>query len=467
MIASGSNMWLLPSIVIFWCLSVVACTDSPLKCRHAASKNCILQNVNYVQYQRLPQLPNLADKHTLQIRSGNIVRFSKEFSDSLGVGVTKILLGRLEIKSLYVKPTWRYLSAESNKIEELIVDDLDEKLAQADEPQEDVESVTEAIEEEPRENSAESGVYEIQYLSLKDNQLRSIREVSAFRKLKELLLDRNQIDYLEMDTFRGMNLLKRLSLAENKLTHIVTSGGIVLPTMEFLSLRSNQLPYLSVKNWTMLQLTDLELSHNQLVTLDVENFDQFVSLENLAMASNRWYCFWLNKALNKLALKYITLSDHDEECSAMPIEGICCSMTGVAEDQSTFGNLFDRINNLNNAQALMQKQTELKVKQFEDGWKQTFNRLQDTVKARLKKLEPASRDTEKIMQSDVNRMLDDLDDLNHSLDTLKSLGKEHAEFERKFTKMHYMVIEAKNNLFSAMRNASKLKQEMENFEQEI
>ncbi|XP_055628283.1 uncharacterized protein LOC129769825 [Toxorhynchites rutilus septentrionalis] len=399
---------------------------SSIQCSIPRSKICIIQDVGFVD-STVPQFPNLDDKHTLHIRGGNMSSFGKDFP--LG-RVRKLTLGRLGIRSLWVKHTLAHLTAEGNHIQEVFMEGTEK--------------------------------YQMQYLNLKNNQLRSIRELKHLTNLEELWLDGNQLEFLEMDNFVGMQQLKKLSLAGNKIEQITTSSNIELPALEMFSLESNHLTKLNVKNWTMLQLTELRLGRNQLVKLDVDNFDHFVSLEGLALADNAWYCNWLRKALADIGRKFITLLDRDEDCPAMPVEEICCT-TALAEDEPIFADLVKRIRTVGESQNRSRVELSQRINRFNESWHGDWVDLDREVKRQERMIDEINgqlKDDNRITADDVKELEKAVKEMESGLDELRELASEHAQFEHEFSRLFYIVIDSKNMFLNEMRKAASIEKEM-------
>ncbi|XP_061151219.1 carboxypeptidase N subunit 2 isoform X2 [Syngnathus typhle] len=107
-------------------------------------------------------------------------------------------------------------------------------------------------------------------------------------QLMELHLDGNRIAELADDTFSELTKLKVLNLRGNRLTTFndrVLFGGEVL-NLTLLDLRGNRLTEVSSFS-TLLSLTDLLLSSNQLSSLPKDIFTNVTSLENVDLSENR------------------------------------------------------------------------------------------------------------------------------------------------------------------------------------
>ncbi|XP_053687803.1 uncharacterized protein LOC128737230 [Sabethes cyaneus] len=435
------------TLFVSQCLSENVPTAAPagLRCTRPKSSICTLQNVIYKDF-RLPTLPNLDDKRTIQIRSGNIPRFSKELSQKFANAST-VQLGHLQIQSLWLGPKVKHLSAAGNLIQSLSVDELAKN--------DDDETIV--VE------------FQMESLNLENNKLSNIRELKNFSSLVDLRLDGNQLEFVEMEIFSNMKKLKKLSLARNRMSKVSAGELIELPTLGWLSFAHNNLTSMGVKNWAMTHLTELYLSHNQLVSLDVENFDQFLSLEKLALAGNSWSCYWLSKALKLIGKRYITLVDHDSTCEAMLMDGVCCamSMTVSSDDYPSFTDLAERITEFGNAQDMAFSELERKLSEVNQMWTEEWNILNETVSKRedyWKKLTDPNDDN-RVTETDLSQLGTLIRELENASNSLQSLGEEHGRFAEHFTRLRYSTMEQKNKLLAQGKPISDLKNTLEKFKE--
>ncbi|XP_046639013.1 relaxin receptor 2-like [Daphnia pulicaria] len=104
----------------------------------------------------------------------------------------------------------------------------------------------------------------LQWLDLSSNYLRlSNHSFSSWIHLRELMLEHNEIQYIEEMTFRNLSSLTYLSLRENKLTRLHPKSF-----------------------WTLTQLQELDLSHNLLTTIPPRLFAQNIQLTSLSLGFN-------------------------------------------------------------------------------------------------------------------------------------------------------------------------------------
>ncbi|KZS16457.1 Relaxin receptor 1 [Daphnia magna] len=104
----------------------------------------------------------------------------------------------------------------------------------------------------------------LQWLDLSSNYLRlGNHSFSSWIHLRELMLEHNEIQYIEEMTFRNLSSLTYLSLRENKLTRLHPKSF-----------------------WTLTQLQELDLSRNELTTIPPRLFAQNIQLTSLSLGSN-------------------------------------------------------------------------------------------------------------------------------------------------------------------------------------
>lgn len=83
-------------------------------------------------------------------------------------------------------------------------------------------------------------------------------DLKPFSKLEKLLLNRNQITFLEQDLFKFNPNIIRLGFADNKIVHVESSVFVGLKSLKFLDFRNN--PCHSDTADTRFNVLNLELS---------------------------------------------------------------------------------------------------------------------------------------------------------------------------------------------------------------
>lgn len=122
-------------------------------------------------------------------------------------------------------------------------------------------------------------------LHLQDNNLRVIKSIGIFKKLKNLQrldLRNNKIYLIEDNAFQGADQLSELFLNENFLSNINPKMFNGLENLKTLLLRSNKLKFLTNNSFNNLkQLRLLSLYDNQISCIQKDTFDNLKSLSTL------------------------------------------------------------------------------------------------------------------------------------------------------------------------------------------
>ncbi|XP_062553676.1 uncharacterized protein LOC134218554 [Armigeres subalbatus] len=464
-------------LILFLCLFVKFSSGEPkeLRCKLERSKICLLENLSWTGPLG-PKLPNLSSKHTLIVNSGSVSNFSEVLVNQLG-NIIKLQLGQLDIRTIYISPKWVSLKAESNQIFELMIEDLPrpvdgddysksfENISSSEPEQEEFRINTEvSVADEP----VSRPINNLRLLNLKNNKLKSINKLKFLYQLEELILDGNQIEYFEMDTFGNMQMLKKVSLKKNKINQITTEKQIYLPALEHLSLAYNELKKLDVEKWTMLQLANLDLSHNHLNQMDVKTLDQFVSLEKLAMDKNSWHCTWLDSAVKNIERNNVQLEYYNEPCpdKQSKLKGLCCSYAQPVEDESL--SALDRIKRIEDAHSNLKTDLNEKVNTFQNTWTENWKALHQQAEEKLKPY----KELESRMQKDDNNKAKQagenlerlINDCKRLIDELQTINQKNKEYSQRFTNLFYTTLAEKNKLIQEMSTAAKLQEEMKKYE---
>lgn len=437
-----------------------------LQCKLERSKICLLENLIWTGSLG-PKLPDLTSKHTLIVNSGSVSNFSEILVDQLG-NITKLQLGQLDIRTIYISPKWVSLKAESNQIFELMIEDLPRPFNGDPFNSSTFDGKEFTTEVSVSDEPVSRPVNNLRFLNLMNNKLKSINKLKLLYQLEELVLDGNQIEYFEMDTFGNMQKLKKVSLKKNKINHITTEEQINLAALEHLSLAYNELQKLEVKKWTMLQLANLDLSHNHLSQMDVETLDQFVSLEKLAMAKNSWYCTWLDNAVRNIKRNYVQLEHYDEPCpdKQYKIEGLCCSYAHPVEDEPL--STLDRIKRIEDAHSNLKTNLNEKVNTFQNKWTENWKALHKQAEEKLKPYKELESRMQKDDSNKAKKAAEKLErlinDCKRLISELQIVNQNNKAYNQKFTNLFYTTLAEKNKLIQEMSTAAKLEEEMKKYE---
>lgn len=166
--------------------------------------------------------------------------------------------------------------------------------------------------------------YKLQLLDLRENRLRNLDGFEVLVELRELHLEGNGLETVNLLVFNGMSNLEKLFLERNQLTTVLATESIELPALEYLSLSGNKLTNLEVTNWQLESLTEFDLSSNDLVYINgLEK--QFPSLHTISVAKNWWDCLWLEDFLQHPNVSSVDIKFQDENCEGKQnVNNICC-----------------------------------------------------------------------------------------------------------------------------------------------
>ncbi|XP_062702246.1 leucine-rich repeat-containing G-protein coupled receptor 4-like [Aedes albopictus] len=119
--------------------------------------------------------------------------------------------------------------------------------------------------------------------------------INRLKHLKNLNLDGNLIEIVQMDQLNGLDNLKELFLSSNKIKHIYSDGPVSLPSLNSMYLNNNQLQHFDVCSWDMPSLSYLFLNGNNLTHFAIH---QFLALEVLRIYENPVNCAWTDSLKN-------------------------------------------------------------------------------------------------------------------------------------------------------------------------
>uniref|UniRef100_A0A8W7JXC8 Leucine rich immune protein (Coil-less) n=1 Tax=Anopheles albimanus TaxID=7167 RepID=A0A8W7JXC8_ANOAL len=126
--------------------------------------------------------------------------------------------------------------------------------------------------------------------------------MARFSGLHRLDLSRNQLTFVELGLFNGMNYLRDLDLSVNR---IVWLGTTPPATVRLLSIRN------------------LWVSYNRLQWFD--DFPAaFPGLDTVRLLGNQWTCGWVDRARQAIMRHGITVFGADYDCPGERQGGLCC-----------------------------------------------------------------------------------------------------------------------------------------------
>ena len=121
----------------------------------------------------------------------------------------------------------------------------------------------------------------LQKLRLKRNQIEFLSDGAFYISggvIEEISLDRNKIDKVQKGWLYGLDNLRYLSLANNRIDYIATDGWDTLKNLEELDMRSNKLQLLDRESLCSLpELRFLYLQDNRISHIDGEEGDGYCS----------------------------------------------------------------------------------------------------------------------------------------------------------------------------------------------
>ncbi|XP_067903309.1 relaxin receptor 1 isoform X2 [Heterodontus francisci] len=154
-----------------------------------------------------------------------------------------------------------------------------------------------------------SGLFKLKKLLLSYNQI-SVLEPGLFRDLHQLewlIVDNNLIKSITQKTFAGLNSLFFLYMMNNSLDHIPNICTI-LPGLNWLDLEGNNLVSVEKKTFqTCSKITVLDLSLNQLQELPSSLFKNFGQLQQLNLSHNPMNYIHMDQFDHLVTLKSLDL----------------------------------------------------------------------------------------------------------------------------------------------------------------
>lgn len=145
------------------------------------------------------------------------------------------------------------------------------------------------------------GAGNLEVLRLSNNKLKELEALifHAMKNLKTLDLGRNKIAVIETDTFYGLNSLERLYLSDNLLKFLPPNALFPLKKLVSLSLENNQISQFDDNVFKQNNLMrTIGLSNNTFKELQNEVFRHFDNLTDLSVSELRISSLDLNGTMN-------------------------------------------------------------------------------------------------------------------------------------------------------------------------
>lgn len=141
------------------------------------------------------------------------------------------------------------------------------------------------------------------------------RNIKLLKRLKELSLKGNYIEYVKMSDFNDLINLEILSLDVNKIKTLSSESTIHLPKLHSIGLAINNLTEINVCSWDMPSLKTLDL-HNNKLKFVVNLVDQFPKLSEIDINENPLVCSWKDNLVRSLKRKNTALKNGVASCDA-------------------------------------------------------------------------------------------------------------------------------------------------------
>ncbi|CAF0996746.1 unnamed protein product [Adineta ricciae] len=154
-------------------------------------------------------------------------------------------------------------------------------------------------------------------LDLQFNNISIIRkdDFKAFRQLRVLNLQDNQIHTIDTDAFRDLTSLEKLRLNGNKVNHFADGMFNTLKQLQRLDLSSNRLRAIKTDTFQGLhELTNLQLDHNEISCIEPEAINGLKRLEIITLNSNNLTTLPTLPFAQLLNLRVLRLHDNPFIC---------------------------------------------------------------------------------------------------------------------------------------------------------
>ncbi|EDS38738.1 conserved hypothetical protein [Culex quinquefasciatus] len=165
----------------------------------------------------------------------------------------------------------------------------------------------------------EDGNDPTQQLRLSYNALNKIlKHLNMLKNLERLFLDDNEIEFIEMAEFNGINNLGMLALQRNKITDIQATlqNPAILPQLKEFDAAQNHLTDISFEHWNATLLSGLYLEGNKL-QIAISLPGKFTGLRRVALGDNPLNCEWLQSTLKQFEERRVEISDqYNPKCNA-------------------------------------------------------------------------------------------------------------------------------------------------------
>lgn len=142
--------------------------------------------------------------------------------------------------------------------------------------------------------------FRLTHLDVRKNKLTDLSNMKRLTKLQSLKADDNAVEKFSWDDFQELTDLIVLSLARNRIKRLAASQQVSLLKLRSLDVSSNQLTTLDVTIWRFPQLASFYLHDNALTRITGLQ-GKFPKAWDIAMGgTNNWDCEWFDKVLQFL-----------------------------------------------------------------------------------------------------------------------------------------------------------------------
>ncbi|XP_049542122.1 leucine-rich repeat-containing protein 53-like [Anopheles darlingi] len=418
-------------ILLMCCCTLEATVlSSTAICVKPRGKICSINVLNEDTSRPTSLLPDLTDRVELHVVSGQVKALTETNTRSSNMEKLRILrLEGLGLESVFVRGHFEELHLRGNRIVNLTITGSD--------------------------------TYSLKVLDMRKNQFANVTQLQPFERMVELKLDDNQITVLALEPFSRMTQLRLLSLAGNRIKQIVPSlKPFELGELEYFSLARNELVSFGTANWQLPSLKELLLNNNRLVELpDIIDFEQFFSLEQLALGENDWSCSWLDRALGSVLKPDSETSikldvGPNTECASEKVAGICCKFTisssNVDAPTTASGELF--VQEIRQARQQSEKLTAVHD-EFVRSWNERLKVLHTKLQNMLVGLMAELQVNKPVTVLQVKQLSEDLEDLKKQLISLEKDEHMRDQLEKR---LGHFMIEMKNKLLNQTIETDKL-----------
>ncbi|XP_039442098.2 uncharacterized protein LOC120422659 [Culex pipiens pallens] len=152
------------------------------------------------------------------------------------------------------------------------------------------------------------GDYKLKVLYVHHNRLQKIpQNLNSLKHLKELVLNDNEIESVDLNSFQGLTELRVIALQRNNITSISSRQHKLIPLVDFY-LDQNHLTELSFSSLLAESVTTIHFDENRL-TMVLGLTSAFPALTTIRLHGNPLDCAWTKYVLEELQSRNVTVAD--------------------------------------------------------------------------------------------------------------------------------------------------------------